>query len=77
MEHPDIDEAAVVGVAHAQLGQQVKAVCVGRGGIAVEAAEVQAWVGAALARYKVPELVEFRDELPRNETGKVLKQQLT
>ena len=38
--------------------------------------EVKAFVAEALAKYKVPEYVEFRDALPYNQTGKLLKNQL-
>jgi long-chain acyl-CoA synthetase len=76
-EHPDILEAAVVPVDHRTLGQEVKAVVVPRPGAVLDPEEVRAFVGATLAYYKVPEYVEIRAELlPRNATGKVLKQVL-
>lgn len=77
VEHPDIVDAAVVGIDHPDLGQEVRAVIVVRDGATVAPEDVRAWVGAALARYKVPALVDVVDSLPRNETGKVLKHQLT
>lgn len=73
VEHPDVMEAAVVGVPHRQLGQEVKAYVVRREGAEVEPAGLQTFVGEALARYKVPAYIEFIDELPMTETGKVLK----
>jgi hypothetical protein len=47
-----------------------------RPGAVVTARDVRAWCGAALAAFKVPVAVEFRDELPYSQTGKLLKQQL-
>ncbi len=72
-EHPAVAEACVVGVAHHQLGQEVAAVVVSRPGTELGPDEVRAWVAETLAAFKVPSHVLFRDELPYNATGKVVK----
>src|SRR5262245_34449227 len=72
--HPDVAEAAVLGVDHEELGQEVKAVVVARAGARPDPQALASWVGETLAAYKVPAHWELRDEpLPRNAAGKVLK----
>ena len=76
--HPDVLEAAVVGVDHEALGQEVKAILVLCPGARVTPAQLSSWVGETLAAFKVPAHWELRAEpLPRNATGKVLKNVLT
>jgi len=72
-EHPEIAEVAIVGVEHPQLGQEVAAFVVTHTPGSLTEADVQEWVADTLAGFKVPSTVEFRDELPHNASGKVLK----
>lgn len=76
-EHPEIAEVAIVGVEHPTLGQEVAAFVVPHTPGALTEAEVQEWVAATLAGFKVPSRVDFRDSLPHNASGKVLKHLLT
>jgi acyl-CoA synthetase (AMP-forming)/AMP-acid ligase II len=76
--HPDVREAAVVGVPHEELGQEVKAFVVAEEGRTPDPADLAAWVAGRLAYYKVPAHWELRDALlPRNAAGKVMKHVLT
>ncbi len=75
-DHADIEEAAVVGVADDEFGQRLRAFVVVREGAELSEPAVQAYVKQNLARFKVPREVVFMEQLPRNETGKVLKRVL-
>jgi acyl-CoA synthetase (AMP-forming)/AMP-acid ligase II len=69
-------EAAVVGIPHPVLGEDVAAVVVLSVGASTTIDELRRLCVDALADYKVPRRIELIDELPRNATGKVLKAQL-
>jgi long-chain acyl-CoA synthetase len=76
-EHPDVYEAAVFGVPHERLGEEVVAAVLLREGSTLTEAELQAHVAKHLASFKVPTRVLFRDtQLPRGATGKILKRDL-
>jgi fatty-acyl-CoA synthase len=74
--HESIQEAAAIGVEDEKFGQRLKAFVVLQGGAKLSEDEVKSYVKDNLANYKVPREVVFLDELPRNQTGKVLKREL-
>ena len=77
MSHPAVSLAAVVGVPHEQYGEEVKAFIVPQGNADdVGEEEIKAWAKENMADYKYPRFVEFRDTLPMNATGKILKRDL-
>ncbi len=76
-EHPAVSEAAVVGLPHEVLGEEVGAIVVLRPGAEVTMEELQAHLAERIASFKVPARFWFRDDpLPRNPAGKVLKRHL-
>jgi long-chain acyl-CoA synthetase len=76
-EFPGVADAAVFGVPHERLGEEVGLVVVGEPGVAVDPDELRSFLKGRLAGFKVPAHLWIRsDELPRNPAGKILKRQL-
>ena len=74
--HPAVAEAAVVGVAHAELGEDVAAFVTLRPGPPATPEELIAFCRARLAGYKYPRRITIVEELPKSATGKILKAKL-
>lgn len=72
-EHPSVESCAVVGVPDAEWGERVVAAVVLRCGTSATQDELRNLVRDRLRSTKTPELIDFRDELPINETGKLLR----
>ena len=77
LTHPAVSEAAVIGVAHAELGEEVVAFATLRAGATARPDELIAHCRERLAAYKYPRQVVIVDQLPKGATGKVLKSRLT
>jgi len=72
-EHPAVREAAVVGIPHPELGEEVGACVALKPGADVDEADVREFVRSQVAAYKYPRHVWFVDELPKGPTGKIPK----
>jgi fatty-acyl-CoA synthase len=74
--HPEIVEAAAIGIPDPSFGQSLTVFVVLREGAQLSVEEIKEYVRSNLARYKAPREVVFMNTLPRNPTGKVLKREL-
>ena len=74
--HPKVREAVSVGVPHPSRGEVIKAYVVLNEGERCDRSEIIRWCRAHLANYKVPRVVEFREELPKTMVGKILRRVL-
>jgi len=76
-EHPAVREAAVVGMAHEKLGEEVGAAVALKDGESIDSEELKAYVKENVASYKYPRRIWFVDELPKGPTGKILKREIS
>ncbi|MEM9122715.1 MAG: long-chain-fatty-acid--CoA ligase [Pseudomonadota bacterium] len=75
-DHPQLVDAAVIGIPDAKFGERVMAFVVPKSGETIDAEAMIAWCRERLAGYKIPRQIEVIAELPRNASGKVLKREL-
>lgn len=75
-EHPSVQEAVVIGVPDPYRGETVKAVIVLKEGKVASEEELIEYCKQNLAPYKVPKIIEFRNELPKTNVGKILRRAL-
>jgi long-chain acyl-CoA synthetase len=75
-EHPAVAEAAVVGIPHDSLGEEVGAAVALKAGQDVSTDELRDYVKQRVAAYKYPRVVWIADELPKGPTGKILKREI-
>lgn len=75
-KHPCISEAAVIGIPDQQWGESGKAFIVLKSLKSLEENDLLEWCKGRLAKYKIPKLIRFTKELPKNDTGKIDRRKL-
>jgi len=75
-EHPAVAEAAVIGIPHDSLGEEIGAAVVLKAGAEVSPAELSQYVKSRLAAYKYPRRVWLMESLPKGPTGKILRREV-
>jgi long-chain acyl-CoA synthetase len=76
-EHPDVREAAVVGIPHDEYGEEVGAAVALKDGASATPDELRDYVKEQVAAYKYPRVVWLVDDLPKGPTGKILKREIS
>jgi len=76
IEHPDVADCAVFGIPDREFGESVAAAVELRDGAVGDADGIRGYLRERIASFKVPRTVEFSDDLPREDSGKVFKQKL-
>jgi long-chain acyl-CoA synthetase len=75
-EHPAVREAAVLGMPHQELGEEVAAAVVLKDGEEADLDAIRDFVKGHVAAYKYPRRIFVMDELPKGPTGKILKREI-
>ncbi|WP_297217513.1 long-chain fatty acid--CoA ligase [uncultured Desulfovibrio sp.] len=76
LEHPQVHETVCVGLKDPLRGEVLKCFVVPQPGTSPDKGDIISWCRSKLANYKVPRLVEFREELPKSAIGKILRREL-
>ena len=75
-QHPEVDSAAVFGISDKEFGQRLKAVIIKKPETTLDQTTLLDWLKPRVARYQMPAIIEFRDELPHTSLGKIDKKSL-